>query len=118
MINSSAKSLENDADLALRRMLVVEDMAIVAVEIERLVRQLGWDVMGPLQTLDEAMRMARDGRIDAALLDVNLRGQMVFPAADILLDRGIPLVFVTGYSCEMLPPRFRTVPCLVKPFTL
>ena len=117
MFNGNANTL-NDSGTTLRRMLVVEDMAIVAVEIERLVRELGWEVIGPLQTLDEAMRMAREARIDAAMLDVNLRGQMVFPAADILLERGIPMLFVTGYSCEMLPARFRSVPCLVKPFTI
>jgi CheY-like chemotaxis protein len=97
--------------------LVVEDTGIVASEIMRLLRDLGCRVVGPVTTLKDALRSAHDEQIDGALLDVNLQGEEAFPAADTLLERHIPFLFLTGYSQRSLPAKYRQLPCLEKPFT-
>ncbi len=81
------------------RILVVEDEAIVAMEFEATLRGLGYEVIGPAGTLGEALRLIETaGRIDAAVLDVNLAGCPSYPAADLLAERGVPMIVATGYG--------------------
>ncbi len=90
-----------------KRVLVVEDEVIVAMQLEDLLRELGCDVIGPACRLDEALAMAEGDGIDLALLDVNLNGRSVCPVAQRLSDRGVPVVYATGYGqagCADLPP--------------
>ena len=70
------------------------------MELEEALRDLGCEVLGPAATVDEAVRLAQaeTGRIDAAILDVNLAGRPSFPVADLLTGRGVPVVFATGYG--------------------
>ena len=70
---------------------------------------------GPYRTLDEAMEAAKRDDFDFAILDINLNGTLVYPLADDLLARGIPFLFLTGYSLANLPERFRAVTRLNKP---
>jgi PAS domain S-box-containing protein len=86
--------------LAGRRVLLVEDELLVAMEMEEALRDLGCEVLGPAATVEEALRLAlaEAGRIDAAVLDVNLAGRPSFPVADLLAGRGVPVVFATGYG--------------------
>jgi CheY-like chemotaxis protein len=86
--------------LAGRRVLLVEDELLVAMEMEEALRGLGCEVLGPAATVEEALRLAQvdAGRIDAAVLDVNLAGRPSFPVADLLAGRGVPVVFATGYG--------------------
>jgi PAS domain S-box-containing protein len=86
--------------LAGRRIVLVEDEPLVAMEMEETLRGLGCEVLGPAATVDEAVRLAQSeaGRIDAAILDVNLAGRTSFPVADLLAGRGVPVVFATGYA--------------------
>ncbi|WP_439594341.1 HWE histidine kinase domain-containing protein [Falsiroseomonas sp.] len=86
------------ARLAGRRILLVEDEPLVALDLEETLRGLGCEVAGPAATLAEALRLAETPRLDAAVLDVNLGGQAAFPVADLLLAQGVPVVFATGYS--------------------
>jgi PAS domain S-box-containing protein len=88
------------ASLAGRRVLLVEDEPLVAMDAETTLRALGCEVAGPASTLPEALRLAEAEapRLDAAVLDVNLGGQAAFPVADLLVRRGVPVVFATGYS--------------------
>ncbi len=83
-----------------RRILLVEDESLVAMEMEESLRRLGCEVIGPAETFEEAQRLvlAEMGRIDAAVLDVNLAGRPSFPLADLLTGRGVPVVFATGYG--------------------
>ena len=67
-------------------------------------------------TLSEARQIAADGDFSAAILDVNLDGQEIYPVADILAKRGLPFVFVTGYGERSLPEPYRGRPALQKPF--
>ncbi|MGE0007597.1 MAG: response regulator [Parvibaculaceae bacterium] len=95
--------------------LVVEDEPLVALMIEKLIVELGHAVAGPCATLAEA-RTAVDGQnFTAAILDINLAGQMVFPIADILVRRRIPFLFITGYEPERILQRFSHIPILQKP---
>lgn len=104
------------AQAAGARVLVAEDEPLAALEISSTLTQAGFDVVGPVQSLREAVDLARNGPLAAAVLDVNLQGDMVFPAADVLTARGVPLVFVTGYDADaMLHGRYPAARTLRKP---
>jgi CheY-like chemotaxis protein len=98
------------------RILLVEDEAMVAMIIEDTLSDLGCEVIGPIATIARAKEVAASERIDGAFLDVNLRGELVYPVADTLAERGVPFAFVTGYGEAGLDPRFRGTPVLTKPF--
>lgn len=74
--------------------------------------------MGPVPRLREATVLAESERLDGALLDVNLHGELCFPVAERLATRAVPFAFLTGYDDTALPPAWKDVPCLVKPFEL
>lgn len=99
------------------RILVVEDEYFVAADLAQALAAAGTAVIGPVSTEDEALALLDAGeRIDGAVLDINLRGEMVYPLADALRERGVPFVFATGYGASILPIRFRGVPRWEKPF--
>jgi|tagenome__1003787_1003787.scaffolds.fasta_scaffold20392558_3 CheY-like chemotaxis protein len=100
---------------AWRRVLVVEDELIIALEIEDALRRAGYAVVGLVSTVQEAERLAREEPLDAVVLDVSLHGGRAFPIADALAARVVPFVFVTAYSREALPERFRDRPFVAKP---
>jgi CheY-like chemotaxis protein len=103
--------------LASRRVLVVEDEYFLADDMAQVLAGLGAEVLGPVSTRDQALALlSSDERIDAAVLDINLRGQTVFPVADALTERRIPFVFSTGYGQASLPPAYQEVPLWEKPF--
>ena len=82
-----------------RRLLVVEDNYIVAADITLALEERGVEVIGPAGSVGVALKLiAEQNPIDGAVLDVDLRGQRVYPVADALRDAGIPFVFTTGYD--------------------
>lgn len=99
------------------RLLVVEDESLIAILIEETLLQLGYSLVGPAARLSQAIEMARNAEVDAAVLDINLHGEAVYPAAAILAERGIPFIFVTGYARHEIDKRFRNRLVLRKPFT-
>lgn len=99
-----------------RRILVVEDEMLVAMLIEDMLTQLGHTVVGPVAHLEPALKAAEHEAVDAALLDVNLDGRSVYPVAEVLRARAIPLAFVTGYDSDSLTPPWDEAPILEKPF--
>jgi two-component SAPR family response regulator len=99
-----------------RRMLVVEDEVLIGMLVEDMLRDMGYEIVGTASRVDEAIKLARELDVDAAILDVNLNGQEVYPVAEILSGRGIPFVFATGYGERGLPPAFKQRPTLQKPF--
>lgn len=107
------------AGLQGKTILIVEDEYILAEDLGLLVQRQGGRILGPCPDVDCALKLLR-GRVqpDLALLDVNLRDEMVFPVADILMEREIPFVFVTGYDGSVLPPAYAHVPRLLKPLNL
>jgi len=102
--------------LAGRRILVVEDEAMIGMLIEDILKDAGSEVVGPMPRLKPAMEAAaNEARIDAAVLDINLAGETVAPVADRLMERGVPFVFLTGYGWHLLPERFHDRPLITKP---
>ena len=101
---------------ATRRILVVEDDILVATLLAEILESVGWQVVGPVAHLGTALDAAASEGFDAAVLDVNLGGQTVFPLAEVLDARRVPFVFVTACGRETLPPLFCGRPHLGKPF--
>jgi CheY-like chemotaxis protein len=99
------------------RVLVVEDEAAISMLIEDMVHDYGTEIVGPASSLEKAMALVRSEHIDAAILDVNVRGMMVFDLADAIRRAGIPIIFDTGYRSHVIPDRFKDAPVLEKPFT-
>jgi CheY-like chemotaxis protein len=81
-----------------KRILVVEDEFFIATTTCAMLEELGARVVGPALAVSEALELAESQEIDLALLDINLHGQSSLGIADMLADRGIPVVFATGYS--------------------
>jgi DNA-binding NtrC family response regulator len=99
------------------RVLIVEDEAAISMLIEDMVLDYGTEIVGPAATVEHAMSLIGSEHIDAAILDVNLRGRMVFDLADAIRSGGVPVVFATGYGTHVIPDRFKDAPVLEKPFT-
>lgn len=79
-----------------RRILIVEDEILVAGELADDIEELGGDVVGPAYSVAEGRHLSQSADIDAAILDINLNGQKVYPVSDVLDRRGIPFIFHTG----------------------
>ena len=110
--------------------LLVEDESMVAMMVEETLAELGFCVIGPYGTLAEAMRAASSAHLDAAILDINLGGQLVYPVADLLCSKGVPVVLspVTGWkvsrpaiptsrSCKSRSTEERSKICSIPPAT-
>ena len=100
-----------------RRVLVVEDQMLVALEIVSMLEDIGCEPVGPVGHLQTALLAATKEPLDAALLDVDVAGESVEPIADFLSRRDIPFALVTGYARERIPARLRDYPYVGKPFT-
>ena len=97
--------------------LLVEDEAIVAMDLELKLEQLGLDVAGPASSVNEAGDLLQRIRPDIALLDANLHGQKVDGIAETLAAMSVPFAFSTGYGREALPAAFDDIEILAKPFS-
>jgi two-component sensor histidine kinase/ActR/RegA family two-component response regulator len=102
--------------LAHRRILVVEDEALIAMQMEDILTEEGCSVVGPAARLDGAMALASSERLDAAILDVNLSGARTEPVADVLRRDGIPFIVLTGYASDAVSAVFAGAPVMAKPF--
>jgi CheY-like chemotaxis protein len=98
------------------RVLIVEDVALLAMELAAIVEEMGCTVVGPVGQLTRALAEADAGVLDAALLDLNLHGQSSEKVAILLAARGIPLAFVTAYSPAVKASAFGHRPIVQKPF--
>ena len=99
------------------RVLIAEDNLFAAMELEKVLVDLGYEPIGPVAQLDQAMRLAQQESLDGALLDIDLRGELVFAVAEELERRRIPVIFASGYDTnDMFPDRFLQHPRLRKPF--
>jgi PAS domain S-box-containing protein len=97
-----------------RRILVVEDEELVALELSTELSLLGWAIVGPAATLAEAQALL-SAKFDAAVLDVNLRGRSIYPLAEALEERHVPFLFCTGYEMADPEGRFPNAPVIRKP---
>lgn len=99
-----------------RRILIVEDEALVAMLIEDIVLDLGHDIAGVAGRLDDGLAKAQAFDISCAVLDLNLNGERTYPIADVLRRRGVPFLFVTGYGAAGLEPGWEDAIVVQKPF--
>ena len=100
-----------------KRILIVEDEALVAMLLEDMVLALGLEVVGPESQLEHALAIAESEPLDAAVLDINLNGNSSYEVADALRHRGIPYAFATGYGHSGVNPAHAGVPVLSKPYS-
>jgi len=112
---SKAEAAARSIGLAGNQVLVVEDEALVAMALRESLSELGYSVVGPFSRMSEAILALRSARVDAAVLDVNLGGEVVYPLADVLAADRVPFIFVTGYGAEEIERRFASIPVLQKP---
>ncbi|WP_075216808.1 response regulator [Mongoliimonas terrestris] len=103
--------------LAGSRILVVEDEALIAMALEDILLDLGCEVIGPVSTVNAALDMAASERLDGALLDINVRGTLVYPVAEALIERGVPVVLCSGYALtSAIPAPYDKLPQIAKPY--
>jgi PAS domain S-box-containing protein len=100
------------------RLLIVEDEMLIAMELSNALTALGWEIVGPAATVEEGMRLVETMALDAAVLDVNLGGRLVYPLAELLRAKGVPIVFCTGYEQLDQPDRYRDCLVVRKPVNL
>jgi CheY-like chemotaxis protein len=99
-----------------RRVLLVEDDYFIAVDLKSWFEEGGAQVLGPVPSVNEALALiASTAEIDAAVLDINLQDELVYPVADALHARGVPFLFATGYDPAAVPPPHGAVALCQKP---
>ena len=96
------------------RLLLVEDEALVAMALKDMLTELGFEVVGAFNKVTEALAVVTN-HVNAAVLDVNLGGELIYPVADSLVAKGVPFVFITGYGAEAIDGRFASYRVLQKP---
>jgi two-component SAPR family response regulator len=101
--------------------LVVDDEAMIAMLLQDILVACGCEVLGPAGNVATAMSLIEsrgNGAIDGAFLDVNLRGELIYPVVDALAARNVPIVFVSGYAADGIDPRYAAIPALAKPIPI
>ena len=107
----------NGVSLAGAKVLLVEDEMLITMLLEDILDELGCQVAGSAVNVRQAEDLAKNVAADAAILDVNLGGDPVFPVAEQLAARQIPFIFASGYGSATLPEKWQNHPTLPKPFT-
>ena len=99
-----------------QRILIVEDTYLLAEELTEALERQGVNVVGPISTVYDAQRLATEtSKLDAAVLDTNLRGEMIWPVADTLALQQVRLVFATAYAATPIKERYRGAQVVEKP---
>jgi len=106
------------ADFTGRRILLVEDSPVVGPFTADLLNDLGCEVVGPAPNMSAARELADGERFDAAILDVHIRGERIFPLLDLLDERGVPFLLTSGYADWSMPDQWAERPRLQKPYTV
>jgi DNA-binding response OmpR family regulator len=102
--------------IARRRILVVEDEFLVALSTTDLLERAGCEIVGPAPRMAMALGLALSEKLDAAVVDINLAGEMIWPVAAVLKSRGVPFVFLSAYTpLSVIPTIFGAIPRLDKP---
>jgi CheY-like chemotaxis protein len=100
-----------------KKIMLLEDEAIIAFAVEDMLSDLGCIIVGPALRLDQGLELAAGADIDAAILDVNINSDRSYPVADALDRRGVPFMFATGYDREGLEWRGAEPPEIIgKPY--
>ena len=99
------------------RVLVVEDQAPIALQLEDMLVESECQVVGPASRVGQALRLLGENVVDAAVLDLNVAGELVYPVADALDARGLPYIFATGYDPSDVSGRYSHRTVVQKPFS-
>lgn len=99
-----------------KRVLIVEDELMIRMLLEGMLTDLGHTVAAEAGGIDEALALARQVEFDVAVLDVNLNNQSIAPVVEVLIERGVPFIFASGYGQRGVPEPYRQTPTLQKPF--
>jgi DNA-binding response OmpR family regulator len=99
-----------------RRVLVADDEPLIAMDLAEELEAAGAFVLGPASTIEDAMALFTSGRVDAAVLDIQLGDELIYPLADRLAVDGVPFVFITGCQTATIPEAYADVPVCDKPF--
>lgn len=103
---------------ARKRILVVEDEYMIAEDMAQDLRAMGVEVVGPVPSVERALAAVEaESDLDGAVLDINLKGHMVYPVVDALRARNVPVLFTTGYDASAIPARYANVEHCEKPLT-
>jgi two-component sensor histidine kinase/DNA-binding response OmpR family regulator len=113
--NKDVARVESAIAIAGNRVMVVEDETLIALVISEYLTELGLSIVGPYNTVVEAMAALKNSNVDAAVLDINLGKELAYPLADALQAANVPFIFVTGYGEAGLEERFKDIPVLQKP---
>jgi CheY-like chemotaxis protein len=105
-------------DLNGKRILVVEDSPVVGPFTADLLNDLGCEVVGPAPNMAAARELIDEADFDAALMDVHIRGERVFPLCEALEAKGVPFVLTSGYADWTMPDKWRDRPRLQKPYKI
>ena len=97
------------------RVLLVEDEALIAMEVADMLKDAGYEVLGPAMSVKAALELLKTQACDAAVLDINLGQETAAPIAQALSDRGTPFLTISGYGAAQRPPEFSRAPHLDKP---
>jgi CheY-like chemotaxis protein len=100
------------------KVFLVEDEGIIRILVADMLGELGHTLAAEAGHIDQALELARSTEFDLAILDFNLRGEMVTPVAKLIMARGRPIIFATAFGSEGLPEDFRNFPALLKPYHL
>jgi PAS domain S-box-containing protein len=114
---SATSQQDHASNLQEKRILLIEDEPIIAMEIASQLESQGCEIIGPANSVDSAKRLIGNKSFDVALVDANLSGDSVDDLVVALTKKGVPFAFVTGYARHALPARFRDAPVLAKPFS-
>ena len=107
----------SQSPIAPRRILVVEDAPVIALALQDMLVDLGYEVVGPSGNMGVALELAAAEPLDAAVIDINIRGGKIYSVARSLDARHIPFLLVSGYADRSLPPDLIDRPRLEKPYT-
>ena len=99
-----------------KRVLVVEDESMIRMLLEGMLEDLGHSVAAEAGAIEEALKLAKEAAFDVAVLDVNLNNRPITPVAEVLVERGLPFIFASGYGQRGVPEAYRNSPVLQKPF--
>ena len=100
------------------RVLLVEDDNLVAMLVEDMLADLGWELAKNPRNVAEALLYLEAPDWDVAILDVNVAGERVFPVADALQEGGRPFIFASGYGTSAIPDVYEAIPVIAKPFRM
>jgi CheY-like chemotaxis protein len=115
-VTGSERAFMTD-ELSKRRILVIEDSPVVADASEDMLHDLGFEVVGPAGNMATALQLAQDEELDAAIVDVNIRGGKAYSVMKILATRNIPFLLTSGYADWSMPEEWAERPRLAKPYT-